>query len=79
MEQRTRNPKPSVPTHESTIPFVERTVHENELQVADVGDARIVEVVAFDTNRFYKTQDPIAHPVVARADALIVWRAGKIL
>jgi hypothetical protein len=79
VEQRTRNLKPSPPAYESTISFIERTVHENELQVADVGDPRIVEVVTFDTNRFVKTEDPIAHPFVARADALIVWRAGKIL
>ena len=79
VKQRTNNSKSGVPAYVATIPVIERRVHENQLHVADICDAPIIEIVALDTYRTFETENPIAHSFVASANALIVWWAGKVL
>ena len=77
--QRTDNLKARVLAYVTTIPWIKRFVHENELQLTHVSRASVVEVVTLDANWSIKMEDPVAHSFVTPPNAFVVWRTGKIL
>lgn len=65
--------------HKSPVLLVVRTIGKHQLQFAYIRDARLVEIIALDTNRSSKTQDPVTHAFVAAANTFKIWRPRKIL